>query len=336
MVRSRWVNKGYRKDRIVHWLAWLARQLLAHNRSVFYVEQLQPDWLSTQQRRWFAPGVALVAGLGVGSIVSVFYSLVYGPVWGLASGTLAVVGAMLVAPTIEKFGMRHPRLKPADEIVCSAEPTWSWELAKSAARDRRYRTITLAAILGVVAGLLLGIVITTERGAYYGTRAGVAIALGVFLIGWACHGAMDLVRGGLDYKTLDTDDKPNQGIRTSLRNARIFCLIYLMYMVLGGLWTGPLIYLLFWYMGTLASAPLFVFSASLAFGIWGWFLRGGSTVVKHFVVRILLACNGDAPLRYVRFLNFAFERNLLRKAGKAYQFIHGSFLHRFASRAERV
>ncbi|MCB8959050.1 MAG: NACHT domain-containing protein [Ardenticatenales bacterium] len=39
-------------DRIRSWLAWLARNMVAHNQSQFLVELLQPSWLSTRKSRW--------------------------------------------------------------------------------------------------------------------------------------------------------------------------------------------------------------------------------------------------------------------------------------------
>ena len=45
-----------------HWLAWLARQLTAHQQSELYLEQLQPDWLPKRQRAFYQWSVGLVAG----------------------------------------------------------------------------------------------------------------------------------------------------------------------------------------------------------------------------------------------------------------------------------
>ncbi len=53
------------------WLQWQAQQMRAHNQAVFYLEHIQPDWLTDNQRRvyqWF--GVRLPAIL-IGALVSV-------------------------------------------------------------------------------------------------------------------------------------------------------------------------------------------------------------------------------------------------------------------------
>lgn len=52
------------------WLGWLAQQMRAHDRTHFYLEHLQPDWLMDRQRRiyhWL--GVRLPAAL-IGALVS--------------------------------------------------------------------------------------------------------------------------------------------------------------------------------------------------------------------------------------------------------------------------
>jgi hypothetical protein len=46
MFERRGTNKTYRKDRTLHWLAWLARNMKVHTQTVFLIENLQPAWLS--------------------------------------------------------------------------------------------------------------------------------------------------------------------------------------------------------------------------------------------------------------------------------------------------
>ena len=48
----------------------------------------------------------------------------------------------------------------------------------------------------------------------------------------------------------------------------------------------------------------------------------GFASLQHFVLRLLLCCNGSAPLNYVKLLDYAAERIFLRKLGGGYMFIH--------------
>jgi hypothetical protein len=46
------------------WLGWLARSMRAHNQSVFYLEQLQPDWLPSRRQQWLVTtGPAVILGI---------------------------------------------------------------------------------------------------------------------------------------------------------------------------------------------------------------------------------------------------------------------------------
>ena len=59
---------------------------------------------------------------------------------------------------------------------------------------------------------------------------------------------------------------------------------------------------------------------------------GGQACLEHFVLRLLLVRNGSIPWNYVKFLDYAAERILLRKVGGGYTFIHRMLLEYFAAR----
>jgi hypothetical protein len=60
--------------------------------------------------------------------------------------------------------------------------------------------------------------------------------------------------------------------------------------------------------------------------------NGGTAVVRHCVLRLWLVRNGSIPWNYVRSLDHAAERILLRKVGGGYAFIHRMLLEHFAAR----
>ena len=49
---------------------------------------------------------------------------------------------------------------------------------------------------------------------------------------------------------------------------------------------------------------------------------GGYACLQHLAMRAALWWNDSAPLRYVRFLDYAAERVFLRKVGGGYVFVH--------------
>jgi hypothetical protein len=70
----------------------------------------------------------------------------------------------------------------------------------------------------------------------------------------------------------------------------------------------------------------------LVFGLLVGLHVGGETCLKHIVLRLWLIRTGSTPWKYVRFLDYAAERILLRKVGGGYTFIHRMLLEYFAAR----
>ena len=58
--------------------------------------------------------------------------------------------------------------------------------------------------------------------------------------------------------------------------------------------------------------------------------RGGSAVIKHYVVRMTLWLNGHTPFKFVKFLDDCARLILLKKVGGGYIFIHRMLLEYFA------
>ena len=68
-------ERGYPRERTLAWLSWIAKRLLRHNQTMFLVEELQPDWLSTNAQRWaYLAGISLVLGLSMGLVNAIYWS----------------------------------------------------------------------------------------------------------------------------------------------------------------------------------------------------------------------------------------------------------------------
>jgi serine/threonine protein kinase len=129
MLRQRGAEVRYPQERTMHWLSWLARQLKQHNQTVFYIEQMQPDWL--EEHRWRRayeflgvrlPGVliGILTGIMVlGLLIHSFWFpseiAFYGMVGGLIGGLL-FQGKNPIRPSAERksrsWGERWLRLIP--------------------------------------------------------------------------------------------------------------------------------------------------------------------------------------------------------------------------------
>jgi hypothetical protein len=58
--------------------------------------------------------------------------------------------------------------------------------------------------------------------------------------------------------------------------------------------------------------------------------RGGSTVIKHYALRLILWLSGYTPLNFVKFLDQCARLILLKRVGGGYIFIHRMLLDYFA------
>jgi GTPase SAR1 family protein len=63
----------------------------------------------------------------------------------------------------------------------------------------------------------------------------------------------------------------------------------------------------------------------------GWILLGGYSLVKHFIIRVILWLNNYIPWNYARFLDYCTERLLLQRVGGRYRFIHRLLQEHFAA-----
>jgi hypothetical protein len=104
---------------------------------------------------------------------------------------------------------------------------------------------------------------------------------------------------------------PNQGIKLSLKNSLVvFVVIGLLGWLLGGLMFG------------LGYGLIAGLSAGLILGLYFALGRGGSAVIMHYALRLILWRKGYTPFNFVKFLDQCARLILLKKAGGGYIFIH--------------
>ena len=71
----------------------------------------------------------------------------------------------------------------------------------------------------------------------------------------------------------------------------------------------------------------------------GWFglvvalERGGYFTIRHYLARLLLWRTRRAPWHYVRFLDAAVDRILMRRVGGGYIFVHRMLMEHLAGEA---
>jgi DNA polymerase III delta prime subunit len=160
MLKRRGASKRYQPEQITHWLTYLARQMKQQNQTVFYLEQMQPDWLPKKWQRYvyraLAGGISGglsggLIGVAVGVLFSVifvfssaYFSFLANPIpWSTITAGL-VIGLIIGQILGSLIGLFRPK---STEISIVEVITWSWANARP------------AAIASIVGGLLLALIL---------------------------------------------------------------------------------------------------------------------------------------------------------------------------------
>jgi hypothetical protein len=216
-------------------------------------------------------------------------------------------------------------------------------------------------IFGLSYGLGFGLVSGLSFGLSFGLSAGLSAGLSFGLSFWLLFGFYQ----GIMQEQVEAQDRRtfNQGIRRSFCNGIFMSLlsggiavgIGILSLVLSGVLSlmlsgGTSLVLIF----GLSAGPYYTPTAGLSEGLRivlsdgirdgldiGWLLAlsgglvvwatvGGLTVLRHYVIRLLLARSHTFPWRTQAFLDDATARILLYRVGSGYSFVHRRLLDFFA------
>ncbi len=340
----------------VKWLAHLGNGMSQTRQSIFYIEKLQPAWLPSI--RWYLALIWAISGFAFGVIwgfaaalrfgnhlgwivmlsSGLILSLVMGLLVGLVAGPIGFLGSfvkdrrirsitffilILVVLTIIGYlyielidGIFVGLLLGLIGIILSfdldVEPVEVLQFAIPPWRSWVTRFI-FGAILG------LGIWLTTAYGSK--TAGTPLVAFVVTLLGGLCGLAIACVQP----REIEQKMKPNQGIKSSAKNATYMLISGSILFGLAGGLANRLFYTPFGQQGDFAMLALW-FGLPIIFLVYG-----GLTVIKHYTLRILLARQGTLPLNLDAFLETMSDRIILRKVGGGYIFIHRYLMEYFAS-----
>ncbi len=313
MTRYRDGEQEYAPDDAVRWLTWLARQMAASNKTMLFLENIQPNWLPRDQQRRYADRlklllgglmafIGLVAGV-IGSLISGWEALAWGAGWGALAGALVGInGRLLVRYRIHWY-----------QIETTETLDWSWPRAGFGSG--------VGAFVGLMAGLPFSLMGRHNVG-----------ALPWALLGALFIGLSQLLEKGVIHSEVKLRTTPGQGIARSRRNGLLVgigsglgtAVLLSIILILSQNWLG------FFWMKTLA----WIIGTSLYLGLAGGLMYGGLAALQHRRLLTLLQQGDAMPPDYVHFLDYAAERNLLRKVGGGYMFAHALLLDYFSSQKE--
>lgn len=307
MLERRVRPKSSTPAQTLRWLTWLAWTMRAHDQSVFYLEQLQPDWLPSRRQQWLVTtGLAAILGTVVAIIMSIGGVIYAGIILGL------IVGVFAVGRTI----------RPVERL------RWS--------RSGYLKRMLRRAGWGLAVGALVGLAFELSDWLNFSNLPGEhhsVVTTFDQMVGWGtpCALIAGVIGGFLAPEISPRQIVPNEGIRRSARRVLLIAALWVSIALLSAMTTttnspdpNP--------PGGLLLFGLFLIDF-LPFLVPVMLWVGGRAVLQHLVLRLLLVRGGAAPWGYVSFLDEATDRLFLRRVGGGYVFVHRLLLEYLADNA---
>lgn len=300
-------------------------------------------WFALSTSAPEAPLWMKVLGFTIGCVIN---GLVAGLVYGIMFGLTVGVG---------------DRKRAIDEDIQTAETiSWSPARAKKAVKWVVKKAMLVGAVSGAISFLcfflyaLYMVLTPVEQGGYGrpgnlmrgivgGTTASAVSAFYVFLvIGLITSfffGVVGAVVGGLNTSRIgETKDLTNRGIRSSVKNSLRAGIVASVVMVLLDA-TGKLMRygidrfnpLTMTFEQVTAAEVLLTFLVWLiVYGVIAGLWYGGTDIIKHYTLRLILFYRGEAPRRFDTFLNYVVRLGFMHKVGGGYIFMHSLLRDYFA------
>ena len=310
MARYRSKDMRFAPSDTIAWLTWLAKQLTREGKPTFFLEDMQPSWLAAGDRPRLARSMRLLVFLLLvaAALPATFLAMVFGR-WGTALAVLLVGLLAAAVPTLTSRFLLRARL-PFQRIETVESLNWSWP----------YGALGLG--IGALGGLALGALVGWLDRWSATPWAALLTAAG---------GALGAFEAGLRPGDLRLRMSPGQGVAQSLRSG---ITVMTRVMTLAGVLLALAVSAAMLIAGRtiiIAAAPWMVWllaylgvGFALAFGLLAY--------LHHARLRRVLHDRGHIAEEYPAFLNQTAERNLLRKVGGGYTFVHALLLQYFSGR----
>jgi len=254
--------------------------------------------------------------------IGIFFAVKY-PIFVLSGWTLLIFSVELLVIIISL--QIAARRWASQDISVKEGITWSWSKAKE----------------GLAGGLIGGAI-------------GLGIVALIFLIGALLFGynpirvlgnSSDVWSGlwifgplvlllpiffGVSREEVQLRLHPGEGILRSLRNALLLGVVVSLFLYVSYIVTLFVVYGPPSGWAGLLSISQILLPLSLGAGVLTALYFGGSSCIRHFILRVVLWRYRRIPWNYSAFLNYANDRVLLRRVGGGYVFVHKLLLDYFA------
>jgi eukaryotic-like serine/threonine-protein kinase len=186
MFKRRGKNLQFAPEDALKWLAWLAAGMRQRRQALFYLEELDSNWLPySPQKRGLSVGLSggLIFGLGGGLISGLFFGLINyimkGPLltgigYGLIAAVIGVIGYGLMGEASVSL-MDKSRGETAAQSA--ATETKLWASLKNALHSGLIAGVCVGLVFGLNFGLLGGLSAGLGGGVIGGLLAGLSVGL---------------------------------------------------------------------------------------------------------------------------------------------------------------
>ncbi len=311
MLTYRGSETAYKPEDSIRWLAWTAQRLSQTNRTMLFVENMQPNWLPRPQQRGYADRLKFVIGLAC-FLIGVFGGVLAVPAHGWPAllvggslGALAAVWTALSGHLLMRSRANWYKIETVETVTVSL--TW----------------VGLGFIIGALTGYLLGLIVGFLLNWLIGTTAVPWWLLCALWLGIDLAVEFSLVRGEVKMRTT-----PGEGIEYSKRYGLLIGGVVLVVTAVLPSLTLGLLNLAGMDIDWPATIPWIV-GVGLYLSLMSGLAYGGLAALQHRRFRGLCYHDGFLPAHPIHFWDYAAERSLLRKIGGGYTFIHALLLEYF-------
>ncbi len=318
----------YDKTKTIKWLSWLASK----SKSVFLIEEIQPSWLTKNQKKLYLGTIlsiglllGLISGIPYGVVINFYisYSLALSE-GSLKNGIILGIVAGVILGTAVPYSLRLHKLP----IKTHKEVFLSWREAQNTVKNHIGTSIREAVGIGGLVFLFCFLVLSKFCPQHISPLMGLIFAVFFGLVTLISRLLSNSLVERKDVKTL----KPNQGIFESKKTACIVAKITsLILATINTLW------ILVFHRNPLDKLPVTVMLGLCSAAITGIVVAcihdSGRACQQHLALRIVLYLTGNIPWDYEDFLNYVSESNklnFLNRVGGSYQF-QGLFKQYLAS-----
>jgi hypothetical protein len=337
------------KEEVINWLSWLAEKMREHSQSVFLVEGLQSSWVGTKGGR-----------LAYGTVVALSIGLIFGlnSTWSKVGLRSALTDGLITSVVVLLGCWSDSPLK--NGFISGSIGALIWWLTHGRTEDQVSAGLIFGSIVGLgvgslkhitlvetlswkwnqfwkrtipgsILGFIVAVIFTVANGRTVFEQLAkdkTLVVIGHFIAGAAflglicglIFGLVSGLFGGFTDNVERTKSSPNEGIRLSGRNSLA---AFLVTWSLFGLILASIV-------GLTREKIVSALNSTLIVGLIVALNRGGSAVIKHYALRLILWLNRYTPFNFIKFLDQCAKLIFLEKIGGGYIFIHRMLLEYFA------